>query len=525
MVNRREFLGITAGAGATMALTPQLLRALELEQQSGKLLQRAVPSSGEMIPAISYAPRATDGAAMKQILKTLADNGGRVVDVLHGGPPAEQAARAAAAELGIQNKFFWTTPLSVSVPVLPGYSGPPLKPDVAAVRAAVESKLAAFKVPRIDLVMVGSNADMPTHLAALKELKKEGRVRYIGVHHLAFPPNAPMPPFGELEAVMRNEPIDFIGTDYSVGDRRVEETILPLAVERKIAVMAYFPFDRRRIFERASSTPLPEWAAEFDAKSWAQFFLKYVLSHPAITVVRTGTTKPEHMLENMRAAMGRLPNQEQRKRMAALVDTFPPTPVPAPQQVQMSQPAAQAPGVALSAAIMDRYVGEYKYAVAGQMVTVRRDGDKLMLKVSGNMPEAPIVAQSEKLFTLPWPESTIEFSLDAQGKVTGALIDQFGGGQRIQLERAIPFVLSAAVLDRYVGEYKSASGFTAVFRRDGTTLFVKPGNNPETGLITRSETRFEDPRGPAFVFQLDAQGNVTGATLEQGPNRVPLQRQ
>ena len=87
-----------------------------------------------------------------------------------------------------------------------------------------------------------------------------------------------------------------------MGDRRLEEKILPLAQQRKIAAMAYFPFDRGRIFQRASSTPLPEWAAEFDAKTWAQFFIKYVLSHPAITVVRTGTTKPAHMLENMNAA-------------------------------------------------------------------------------------------------------------------------------------------------------------------------------------------------------------------------------
>jgi diketogulonate reductase-like aldo/keto reductase len=87
--------------------------------------------------------------------------------------------------------------------------------------------------------------------------------------------------------------------------------------------MAYFPFDRGRLFQRASGTPLPEWAAEFDAKTWAQFFVKYVLSHPAITVVRTGTTKPAHLIENINAGMGRLPNEAMRKRMAQLVDSLP----------------------------------------------------------------------------------------------------------------------------------------------------------------------------------------------------------
>jgi hypothetical protein len=271
---------------------------------------------------------------------------------------------------------------------------------------------------------------MPTHLAVLRAMKQEGKVRYIGVHHLAFPPNAPMPTFGNLEAIMRNEPIDFIGTDYSVGDRRLEETLLPLAQARKIGVLAYFPFDRRRIFERASSTPLPEWAAEFDARTWAQFFLKYVVSHPAVTVVRTGTTKPAPMLENIGGGIGRLPDEATRRRMAALVDALPPTPPPRPPQAQ--QQAAQAPPLVLPAAILDRYVGEYTYAATGQTVTVRRDGDRLLMKISGNMPEAPLAARSETRFGSPMGLG-LEFQRDGQGTVTGAVVEQ--GPFRIPLER------------------------------------------------------------------------------------------
>jgi aryl-alcohol dehydrogenase-like predicted oxidoreductase len=423
MVNRREFLRITAGAGAALTLTPDLLGALQ--KPSGKLIQRAIPSSGEKLPVISFGARAAEPASLKEVLKTLLDNGGKVVDVLHGGPVGEMGARAAANELGIQNKLFWTTPLSVTVPTQPGSAGPPPKPDSAAVKAAMEEKFATLKVSKIDLVMVGSSADMPSHLAALREMKKAGRVRYIGVHHLAFPP--PAPPFGELESVMRNEQIDFIGTDYSVGDRRIEEMILPLAQEKKVGVMAYFPFDRRRIFERASSTPLPEWAAEFDAKTWAQFFLKYVISHPAVTMARTGTTKAAHMLDNIGGGIGRLPNEATRKRMAELVDALPPTPPPKP-------PAEQ------------------------------------------QKPQEPTV------------------------------------------------VLSAAVLDRYVGEYKAPSGFTMTFRREGATLFVKPGANPEAPLAAHSETRFSDPRGPTMEFQLDGQGKAIGLVLEQGGAPIALER-
>src|SRR5829696_1437376 len=218
MINRREFLGTTLGTGATLVLTPELLRALEpsgaLQQQGGKLMQRAIPSSGEMLPVISFAPRPTappapgatppmptDVPAAKEVLKAFLDNGGKVVDVLHGGPIGEQAARTAATELGIQDRFFWTTPLAVNIPVLPGYAGPPPKVHGAAVRAAMEEKFATFKVPKIDLVMVSAGVDVPTHLAALREMKKEGKVRYIGVHDLLFPPNAPAPATARLESI------------------------------------------------------------------------------------------------------------------------------------------------------------------------------------------------------------------------------------------------------------------------------------------------------------------------------------
>jgi aryl-alcohol dehydrogenase-like predicted oxidoreductase len=429
MLSRREWLGRSIGAGAALALTPELLRALQ--QPGGTLIQRAIPSSGEMLPVIGLgrANNPADPAALTAVLKTLVDNGGRVLDTLHGGPAGEQAAGAAANQLGIQNRIFWSTALSVFIPTLPGYAGPPPKVDPAAVRAQIESKLATFKVPRIDLLQMMADVDVPTHLAVLREMKKEGRVRYIGVSDLAPPPQFKNAPFyAKLESIMRNEPIDFIGVDYSVGDRRVEERILPLAQERKIGVMAYFPFDRSRIFQRAASTPLPEWAAEFDAKTWAQLFLKYVVSHPAVTVVRTGTTQASHMLDNIGGGIGRLPNEAMRTRMAQLVDALPPTPPAAPPQ----PPPPQAPPVVLSAAILDRYVGEYRYAAVGTIVTFRRDGDRLLVKVSGNMPEGPLVARSESRFGAPWG-ATIEFQLDGQGKATGAVVVQ--GPYRIALER------------------------------------------------------------------------------------------
>ena len=427
MIDRRKFLEIAAGAGAGLVVTPELLQALERSGvtpdrlrslQGGKLMQRAIPSSGEMLPVISYAPRSLGGAAMssqpadvaviKAVLKTFLDNGGKVVDVLHGGPAGEQSARTAADELGIQDKFFWTTTLT----------GPP-NTDPAAVKASLEQKLASFKVNKVDLVMVGSLGGVATNLAALREMKKEGKVRYIGVHHLAFPVGASMPPFGELETAMRNEQIDFVATDYSVGDRRVEETILPLAVEKKIAFMAYFPFDRGRIFRRIGSTPLPPVAAEFDAKTWAQFCIKYVLSHPAVVVAREGTTNPAHMVDNIGGGIGRLPNEAMRKRMAEFVDSLPPAP-PGPLAV-----------VELSAAVLDRYVGEYT-TPTGAVFTFRREGTTLFMKPPGTNPEVPLTARSEIRFGTP-QSRVVEFHVDGQGKVTGALMEQ--GPQPLKLVR------------------------------------------------------------------------------------------
>ncbi|HEX6974338.1 MAG TPA: aldo/keto reductase [Vicinamibacterales bacterium] len=418
MVNRREFLGITAGAGAALALTPDMLRAF----QQATLIQRAIPSSGEMLPVVGLSfsnhPACADHAALKEVLKTLVDNGGRVFDAMHGNASAEQFHAAVANELGVQNKVFWSTRGTPP--------DGPAPPGAGTVKAHVETWLARIKAPKIDLVMLPPQPDR-TWLNALKEEKKAGRVRYIGVQAIA---DARFP---ELESVMRTEPIDFVGVNYDVGSRGAEAKILPLAQERKIAVMAFFPFSNNggvscgsggNLFARVGTRPLPEWAAEFDAKTWAQFFLKYVISHPAITVARVGTTKPAHMLDDIGGGIGRLPDEVTRKRMAALIDALPPvsmTPAQAPQ----------GPGV-LPAAILDRYVGEYRTS-GGSVVTIRRYGTMLTAKAGPNA-ETVLIARSETRFSMGHrgPDS-IEFQPDGTGKVTSLVYEQ--GSQKIAASR------------------------------------------------------------------------------------------
>jgi aryl-alcohol dehydrogenase-like predicted oxidoreductase len=316
-----------------LALCPSLLGMLRQpggEQPAGELIQRAIPSSGEMLPVIGLGrgwSRTVDEEAIRQTIKALVESGGTVIDTAHGGSPVRELVGALAEELGIQDKVFLSTSLAVAGPPgrPPGAGDARPKVEPAAVRTEFEALLATFRAARIDLVQVPAHVDVPTHLAVLRDLKAEGLVRYIGVTDLLPPPHTNDPVGEALEAIMRDEQIDFVGFDYSVGDRRAEEVLLPLAQEREIGVTAYFPFDRSRIFQRAGAMPLPDWAAEFDAATWAQFFLKYVVSHPAVTVVRTGTSKPEHMLDNIGGGVGRLPDEATRKRMAELVDSWPRT--------------------------------------------------------------------------------------------------------------------------------------------------------------------------------------------------------
>ena len=432
MIDRRKFLGIAAGAGATLALTPELLRALQ--QSQGQLIQRAIPSTGEMLPVIGVArgpvqnnprlahlvnmvdPSSEAYAMLKAVVRTMVDNGGRVLDssVAEG----QQVTGMIAKDLGIQNRIFWSTGLPF--PPTPQASPPP---DTAAVKTHLEAVFARLKVPRIDLMMIPASnpwqvSALPTILGVLRQAKEDGRIRYIGVSELPVPNN----PYATLVSVMRNEPIDFIGVPhYQIGNRRAEETLLPLARERKIGVMVYMPFELGRLFQRAGTRPLPEWAADFDAKTWAQFFLKYIVSHPAVTAVLPGTSSATHMLDNIGGGIGRLPNEATRKRMAELVDSFPPFQAPGQVPGRTIGQAPPAPAVVLSAAILDRYVGEYKMASGPATFTFRRDGAALFVNPGLS---TPLIARSETRFSFAGPEPVFEFQLDAQGRVTGVILEQ-----------------------------------------------------------------------------------------------------
>lgn len=324
MMNRRTWIRTAAGSGAALALGPQLLQALPsaLAASQGALLKKAIPSTGELLPVIGLGSSATFASvarseeitALKEVFRAMADRGATLFDTAPSYGVSEQVAGQIVNELGIADRMFWATKLNAAARGAGGSA------DAAAARAQVERSFEILKRPKIDLIQVHNMSDVPTHLAVLKDYKKEGRVRYIGVT-TTFEPQYP----GLIE-VMRNEPLDFIGIDYAADNRQVEEVILPLAQERKIAVLAYAPFGRTSIFRRVGDRPLPDWAAECDAKSWAQLFLKFVISHPAITAVTPATSQARHMLDNIGGGVGRLPDAAMRQRIISYVDALPPAP-------------------------------------------------------------------------------------------------------------------------------------------------------------------------------------------------------
>ena len=244
------------------------------------------------------------------MLTTLLDNGCTVFDTAPGYGASEEVAGRIAQELGITDRIFWATKVNVA-----GRGGGAADP--AAARQQIHNSFQYFGVETMDLIQVHNLGDPPTQLGILKELKEQGAVRYIGITSTSerrYP---------DLADVMRNEPLDFIGVDYAVDNREAAEMILPLAQERGIGVLIYAPFGRTRLWSRIGDREVPEWAAEFDAHSWAQFFLKFAAAHPAVTCVTPATSQPHHMLDNVGAAMGRLPNEEQQKRMVELVNGLP----------------------------------------------------------------------------------------------------------------------------------------------------------------------------------------------------------
>src|SRR6185436_1461216 len=177
----------------------------------------------------------------------------------------------------------------------------------------MEESLRRLRVPRVDLMQIHNLQDWRTHLATLRQWKEQGKVRYIGVTH--YTASA----YKELASVLESEDVDFVQLNYSLVERDAEKRLLPLAADRRIAVPVNRPFAAATLFSKVRDKPLPAWVSEIEVSSWAQFFLKFVISHPAVTCAIPATSKVQHLLDNMKAGNGALPDQAMRERMAQYV--------------------------------------------------------------------------------------------------------------------------------------------------------------------------------------------------------------
>jgi len=318
MISRRDWLRISAGAGAALSLNPRSLAAL----QTGAVRTKAIPSTGEKVPVIGLGGRwiSTNSspeelAGHRAVLHALAEGAegaGRVFDSAagYGGGGSELYAGEWADEDGFGDDIFWATKVNVA-----GRGGGSVAAD--DVRAQIERSFERLRRPVIDLNQVHNMGDPPTQLRVLQEYKESGRIRYIGITTTSANQ------YGALAEVMREYPIDFIGIDYAIDNREAEERIFPLAQDEGIGVLVYLPFGRSRMWGRIGDRPLPEWAGEFDAHTWAQFMLKFVVAQPAVTVAAPGTGDPEHMVDDLGGGRGRLPTQDHLRRMSELVESLP----------------------------------------------------------------------------------------------------------------------------------------------------------------------------------------------------------
>ena len=309
-VSRRTVLGSSLAAGLGWALGRPLPA---LAEQPLPLVRKPIPSSKELLPAIGVgtnnftAASPDELAARRAVLEKLPQLGGSIVDTAAIYGKSEEVIGQDVAELHLRDRLF----LSTKVMAQNG--------NVEQGKAMIEESFRKLQTSKIDLLHVHNLASTEAIMPVLQQLKHDGRVRYIGMTTSFVNQHA------EMLIAMRSHPVDFIQIDYSIGNRAAAQDILPLALDRGIAVMLNVPFGGRRgtnLLARVAGRPLPDWAAEIDATSWAQVMLKYVISHPAVTCAIPGTTQVSHLEDNLRGARGRLPDAALRLRMEQMWDSL-----------------------------------------------------------------------------------------------------------------------------------------------------------------------------------------------------------
>ena len=298
------------GATVAGACLPVGVSELFAAAESSHKILRAIPSTGEKLPVVGLGSALTfdvpdhspQAKTVGEILALFVQRGGKVIDT----SPAYGHAESLIGDLAYKEHL--TSSLFIATKVW-------ARGKQAGVEQ-MERSLQRFRTRTIDLIQVHNLADMDNQMSSLREWKAKGKIRYTGMTH------SERKGHGEMERLMRLQKPDFVQINYSLMDRAAEQRILPLAQEMRIAVLINRPFGGGGIFQVLAGKSLPKWAAEFDCHSWAQFLLKWIVSHPAVTCVIPATNSPQHLEDNMGAGLGRLPDAKTRARMASLFVGF-----------------------------------------------------------------------------------------------------------------------------------------------------------------------------------------------------------
>ncbi len=302
MPSRRHILQGSA-ALLSLAAISQLLPGFAFAANPAAVLQRKIPSSGESLPVIGLGTSQTfnaglDNASLKpldEVVRAFINGGGTLIDTAPSYGSAEAVTGELLKRTKTQGKAFLASKLSST--------------GRERGLAQFEASLKALQADKLDLLQVHNLQDTTTQLALARELREQGKVRYIGITHYIESAH------DDLLAVLAKEKVDFVQLNYSVGERNAEKRLLPYCRDNGIATLINRPFQRAQLLSRVKGKPLPEWANEIDATSWAQLLLKFILANEAVTVVIPATSNPRYMVDNLRAGQGRLPNTAQRERI------------------------------------------------------------------------------------------------------------------------------------------------------------------------------------------------------------------
>jgi aryl-alcohol dehydrogenase-like predicted oxidoreductase len=302
-LSRRELLKQISYASSGVML-PSLLSLSTLIQSSAHpMIKRLIPASGEALPVVGLGSwlqfdvgsSKAEREPLSQVLQRMAELGGKLIDSSPMYGQAEQVIGDLTTQLGQTDKFFLATKVWTS-----------------GQQAGIEQMQASLKKmgrKTMDLMQVHNLVDWQTHLNTINAWKQEGKVRYSGVTHYTTSAH------GQLEQIARSKAVDFVQFNYSIRVRSAERSLLATAADSGVAVIINEPYERGSLFQAVKGKQLPEWATEYQINSWGQFFLKYILSHPAVTCVIPGTSDVKHLEDNLKAGQGRLPDEQTRRKM------------------------------------------------------------------------------------------------------------------------------------------------------------------------------------------------------------------